>query len=58
MIYPWAKRYLSFYFNDIKIPTMGRVLDMERNNILIYVHLQYPIGSSKTDRVNIQYIFQ
>lgn len=35
MIYPWAKRYLSFYFNDIKIPTMGRVLDMERNNILI-----------------------
>lgn len=41
MIYPWARRYLSFYFNDIKIPTMGRVLDMERDNILILLFFSF-----------------
>lgn len=36
MIYPWARSYLSFSFNDTKIPIMSRVLDMERDDIIVF----------------------
>lgn len=36
MIYPWARNYLSFSFNDTKIPIMSRVLVMERDDIIVF----------------------